>query len=80
MAEREFEFRKGRVDGEAKSGGGITCAACGARDTVWFQRTRLPPTAVGQQFRKRGWEVGAKPRKDRCPACVAKAAGVPRAA
>lgn len=51
----------------------ITCR-CGRTDATGHGGGRagghLPPEATARFFAQRGWQVGATPRKDRCPDCA----------
>lgn len=60
----------------------ITCSGCGDKAQLSPNNAAgvLPPQIVQRKFMQRGWEVGATPRKDVCPACQRKEADVPKIA
>jgi ElaB/YqjD/DUF883 family membrane-anchored ribosome-binding protein len=50
----------------------LACARCGATDDVLDQNSRpLPSLFIRKKFMQKGWDVGANPKHDVCPACVA---------
>jgi hypothetical protein len=49
----------------------IRCSGCPETDhVVNTARTAMPSDVVATRFRRAGWEVGATPAADLCPACV----------
>lgn len=44
------------------------CSVCGKTEDVRDSKANgLPVSAVAQKFRQRGWEIGSRRNKDRCP-------------
>ena len=53
---------------------------CGATDEVaatGAAGTPMPPVVISKLFRRKGWRVGATPRKDSCTACSRRASTHP---
>lgn len=50
----------------------LECGGCGTKMTKQTRSSggnRLPGEAVARHFTNRGWLIGSKPHKDRCPDC-----------
>jgi hypothetical protein len=64
-----------RRDGGSRQGAyHITCSGCGATAEVANNQEgkSLPEEIVAKKFRQKGWDVGHRPQKDKCPACQSK--------
>lgn len=72
MVERAWAFVPDPGGGH-RSGISIECSECGA--SAFFAPNsggRFPKEAARAHFERDGWNVGNGPRRDMCPACVAK--------
>lgn len=67
-ASDQFEYGTRRLGNDQWSVRIAKCSVCGKTEDMRDNTGRgMPPPAVAQKFRQRGWEIGARRSKDRCP-------------
>lgn len=50
----------------------ITCHECPDQNSIDIRSAgdQMPPEAVAHKARQKGWHVGSRPNRDRCPDCI----------